>query len=269
MSLVWIEADTPLPDPDQALPGGLVAAGLDLSPARLQEAYAKGLFPWFNPGDPVLWWSPDPRMLLFGDALHVSRSLNKRTRQFNRPALGEAPLCVTLNMAFEAVIVRCARRGTSHLGLGAARRGGTPVQGAPGTGRDGTWITPDLMAAYTQWHRMGCVHSVETWVEGQLVGGLYGVSLGRCFFGESMFSHMADASKIALVYLVRFLLARGVPWIDCQQETPHLARMGAVPIPRRRFLALLAEHRSQPAPAWGHGRLMADGSLEPYPAQPA
>lgn len=281
MSIVWVEAGAPLPDPSQALQGGLVAAGLDLSPARLHEAYRKGLFPWYSPGDPVLWWSPDPRMVLRCEDLRISHSLAKRIRQFGRELpsgamplpVGHGPqgdpqdrqqpkgLCITLNRAFADVIARCANRGTPRIPLGAARAGRHWARSESAEGRDGTWITPDIIQVYTAWHRQGHVHSVETWIDGRLAGGLYGVSLGRCFFGESMFSLAADASKVALAYLVRYLLSRGVSWIDCQQETPHLASLGARPIPRTVFLDLLAQGRDAQGPHWGCGRLMADGSI--------
>ena len=270
MTITWVDHCDPLPDP-ACVPvpaSGLAAAGLDLSPGRLNEAYRKGLFPWYSPGEPVLWWSPDPRMVLRCEALHVTRSLAKRVRQFDHDVLTAAPpaLCVTLNLAFPSVIAQCAQRGAPRIGLGAARAGQDWSQATAAQGRDGTWITPDIMAVYTAWHRLGCAHSVETWIDGRLAGGLYGVGLGRCFFGESMFSLAADTSKVALAYLVRHLHMRGMPWIDCQQETPHLASLGARPIPRTQFLDLLAQGRDAPTPAWGRGRLRADGRLEPLPA---
>jgi len=270
MTIAWIHACDPLPDPacEPVPASGLSAAGLDLSPARLDEAYRKGLFPWYSPGEPVLWWSPDPRMVLRCEDLHISRSLAKRVRQFDHDGTPDHPpaLCVTLNLAFPEVIARCALRGTPRIGLGAARSGQRWAQADAAHGRDGTWITPDIMTVYTAWHRMGRVHSVETWVDGRLAGGLYGVGLGQCFFGESMFSLAADASKLALAYLLRHLQMRGVPWIDGQQETPHLASLGARPMPRAHFLDLLAQGRDAPAPAWGCGRLRADGRLTPLPA---
>ncbi len=264
MPIVWVEADTPLPDAGQALPGGLVAAGVDLSPARLHEAYSKGLFPWYSPGDPVLWWSPDPRMVLRCEDLRISRSLAKRIRQFGREPAAIGGLCVTLNRAFPQVIAHCADRGTPRISVGAARSGQHWAAPESAEGRDSTWITPDIVQVYTDWHARGHVHSVETWIDGRLAGGLYGVSVGRCFFGESMFSLAADTSKIALAYLVRYLQAQGVPWIDCQQETPHLASLGARPIPRGKFLALLAAGRNAGGPRWGCGRLMADGQLRHF-----
>ncbi|MFV0282306.1 MAG: leucyl/phenylalanyl-tRNA--protein transferase [Castellaniella sp.] len=264
MTITWIEDRDPLPDPARVpvTESGLVAAGLDLSPARLHEAYRKGLFPWYSPGEPVLWWSPDPRMLLRCEDLHISRSLAKRLRQFDQTA---SSLRVTLNQAFPEVIARCATRGMPRISLGAAREGHVWTQPDTAQGRDGTWITPDIMAAYTAWHRMGHAHSVETWIGGQLAGGLYGVGLGQCFFGESMFSLATDASKVALAYLVQHLRTRGAPWIDCQQETLHLARLGARPVARKTFLSLLAAGLDLPTPPWCQGRLRADGRLEPLP----
>lgn len=264
MPISWVEPNDPLPDPARSNSAGLVAAGRDLSAARLDEAYRKGLFPWFSQGDPVLWWSPDPRMLLRCDALHVSHSLAKRIRQFGRTT-EPAALRVTTNLAFGEVMGYCARRGAPRTGIGALRAGSTPspVPKHP----EGTWITADIIEAYSEWHRQGHVHSVETWIDGHLVGGLYGVSLGGCFFGESMFSLAADASKVALAYLVAYLRHQGVAWIDCQQDTPHMARLGAQPISRPEFLELLARGLRQPDPKWARGRLLADGTLRPDPAR--
>ncbi|CAM5206516.1 Leucyl/phenylalanyl-tRNA--protein transferase OS=Castellaniella defragrans OX=75697 GN=aat PE=3 SV=1 [Castellaniella defragrans] len=261
MPILWVEPDEPLPDPASATPTGLAAAGRDLSTKRLDEAYHKGLFPWFNPGDPVLWWSPDPRLVLQCADLHISRSLAKRVRQFGRGSL-TAPLRVTLNCAFPQVIAQCARRGDDRIGVGAAHAGTARMPPTPAHA-DGTWITPDIVEVYSDWHRQGRVHSVETWIDDQLVGGLYGVSIGQCFFGESMFSRVADTSKVALAYLVAYLRHWGVPWIDCQQETPHLASLGARAIARPRFLAAIAAGATRSPPPWGRGRLMPDGTLLP------
>ena len=187
-----------------------MAAGGDLSPQRLINAYRHGIFPWFSDGDPILWWSPDPRTVLFPDQLRVSRSLRKRLRQ--------RPFGVTLDRDFTAVIHACA---------------------APRDGTNGTWIVPEMVAAYTTLHRLGIAHSVEVWDDGRLVGGLYGVANGRAFFGESMFSRATDASKIALVHLCRQLVERGFRIIDCQMRTEHLMSLGAVELPRPRFVAQL------------------------------
>ena len=239
--LIWLEPDTPLPEPELALPEGLLAAGNDLSVPRLQEAYSKGVFPWFNEGDPVLWWSPDPRMVLTCADFKESRSLGKKLRQVARLEDSVAPqVVVTTDLAFEHVIRACA---------------------APRTRQGGTWISERIIRAYTQWHMRGEVHSVETWIDGRLAGGLYGVSQGGFFFGESMFARAPDASKIALAYLVRFLERQGVTHLDCQQDTPHLASLGANTLSRTEFLTLLKTALLQPAPAWQPGRLLHDGRL--------
>ncbi len=210
----WLESNTPFPPLATALadPNGLLAAGADLSPERLIAAYRRGIFPWFSPGQPILWWSPDPRMVLLPSALKISRSLAKTLRH--------ADYIVRLDTAFDQVIAACA--------------------GTPRHGQSGTWITAEMIAAYQQLHRLGIAHSVETWHNGKLVGGLYGIALGHAFFGESMFSHRTDASKIALAHLCAFLDAREFGIIDCQMETSHLASLGAQPIPRDVFVARIA-----------------------------
>jgi leucyl/phenylalanyl-tRNA--protein transferase len=220
--LTWLASpDDPLPDTCHALPAGseapgLVAAGEDLSPRRLAEAYARGIFPWYSQGQPVLWWSPDPRMVLPVAEFKLSHSLRKTLRRFIA-----APQCqVRIDHDFPAVIHACAT--------------------TPRDGQDGTWIQPELQAAYGAWHRLGAVHSFETWIDGRLVGGLYGVNLGRMFFGESMFSHATDASKIALAALVAFCRAHGIALIDCQQRTAHLGSLGAREIDRPTFEGHLA-----------------------------
>lgn len=270
MPIIWVDPATPLPKITQLSPNGLVAAGADLSPGRLLEAYRKGMFPWYSPGEPVLWWSPNPRMLLMCADFHISHSLARRIRQFDqrpiRPAqpVGQPGLAITLNTAFEQVIAHCAQRSPHRLSLGAARH--TPLWPKPVASQpDGTWITPDIRQTYGTWHQLGYVHSVETWIDGQLAGGLYGVCIGRCFFGESMFSLAADTSKVALAYLVRFLTTQDIPWIDCQQETPHLASLGARAIPRTLFLEYLTQGRDAPQLHWPAGRLTADGHLIPLP----
>jgi len=204
------------PFPDVGLaetdPNGLLAVGGDLHPERLLNAYRHGIFPWFSPGDPILWWSPDPRTLLFPGEIHVSRSLRKTLR---RRRLG-----VTLDRAFPQVIAACS----------GPRRDGA-----------GTWLVPEMIAAYIELHRRGLAHSVEVWQDGSLVGGLYGVALGRIFFGESMFSRTDDASKVALVHLAQRLAAWGFVAIDCQVLSDHLVTLGAREVPREGFTALL-EH---------------------------
>ncbi len=202
------------PPVDTALahPNGLLAKGGDLSLPRLLDAYRHGIFPWFNPGEPILWWSPDPRMVLVPDEIRVGRSLARRLRN--------AGFETRVDTAFVEVMRGCAE----------------PREGEPGT-----WISPVMIAAYSRLFEAGFAHSVETWHDARLVGGLYGVAIGRMFYGESMFSRMPDASKVALVRLAQQLHAWGFGLIDCQMETPHLARMGARPIPRAAFVAQLAQ----------------------------
>ncbi len=219
--LSWIDDTTPLPPaaaalgPDTDAPG-LVAAGGRITPARLEEAYRKGIFPWYGPGQPPLWWSPDPRMVLPVASFKLSRSLKKTLRRFIAD-----PRCeLRFDSDFPAVIQACAS--------------------TPREGQDGTWIVPELMQAYIDWHQLGRVHSAETWVDGQLVGGLYFVNIGRMCFGESMFAHRTDASKIALAGFVAACRARGVALVDCQQNTQHLASLGAHEVPRCQFLEHVA-----------------------------
>lgn len=214
---------TAFPHPDQALrePNGLLAVGGDLSVTRLHHAYRHGIFPWFSPGDPLLWWSPDPRLVLFPDQVHISRSLAKRLRQQR--------FTLSFDVAFARVIRSCA---------------------APRDEDGGTWLVPEMIAAYENLHQHHLAHSVEVWRGEQLVGGLYGVAIGRVFFGESMFSRVSDASKIALVHLCQQLAEWEFGVIDCQMQTAHLQRMGAVTVPRATFLTLLDQFCPLP------GRLM-------------
>lgn len=209
----WLGQNDPFPPISSALrePNGLLAAGGDLSPQRLIEAYRRGIFPWFNPGEPILWWNPDPRMVLFPTELKVTRSLRKTLRKHDFE--------LRVDTAFREVMTACAE----------------PRDG------QGTWITPAMIDAYCELHRLGLAHSVETWVEGRLAGGLYGISLGRMFYGESMFSRQTDASKIAFVHLVRQLQRWDFGLIDCQMKTAHLASLGAREIPRAEFSQKLAE----------------------------
>lgn len=246
--LTWVDDATPLPPtvralgPDSDAPG-LLAVGGSVTPRRLEEAYRRGVFPWFGPGEPPLWWSPDPRMVLPVAEFRVSRSLRKTLRRFVR-----SPECeVRIDTAFERVIAECAR--------------------APREGQSGTWIVPEMIAAYTAWHRLGRVHSVETWIGGELAGGLYGVSIGRMFFGESMFARRTDASKIALAALVAFCRANAITLIDCQQDTAHLARFGARPIARAAFEAHLSRVLgATPPPSWTyHSRHWAQLDLDAGP----
>ena len=216
--LAWLEGSDPFPPVERALkdPNGLLAAGGDLTLPRLLEAYRRGIFPWYSSPEPVLWWSPDPRMVLACDELKVSRSLAKSVRNKGYE--------VRVDGAFEAVLEGCADRP------------------------EGTWLGRPMRAAYLRLHRAGYAHSFETWLGGDLVGGLYGVALGRMFFGESMFSRASDASKVALVKLVGTLQARGFPLIDCQMRTGLLASLGAREIRRRAFLQELERLVNYPEP---------------------
>lgn len=228
MHIPWLEASTPLPAPESAQANdsplaGLVAAGGGLSADRLKEAYRQGMFPWFSDGQPVLWWAPDPRMVLQTAKFKLHRSLRQRLKQFTRN-----PACqIRFDTAFEEVIRHCAQ--------------------APRRGQNGTWIVPSMVQAYVALHQAGLAHSIETWVNGQLVGGLYCVSIGDTLFGESMFALQTDASKIALSALVAFARAHNLAWIDCQQNTRHLASLGAQEMPRADFLKLVraASHEAQ------------------------
>ena len=216
-----------------AEPNGLLAAGADLSPARIVDAYRHGIFPWYSEGQPILWWSPDPRMVLYVSDFKPSRSLAKRIRRGDYE--------VRIDSAFDDVIDACAK--------------------APREEQNGTWITREMSAAYRRLHALGYAHSVEAWREGALVGGLYGIALGRMFFGESMFARATDASKVCLATLVAFLQQRDVAVVDCQQETPHLASLGARPFSRRRFARHLREliHSTAAPAGWTAGPLSESG----------
>lgn len=205
----------PFPDADKALtePDGLLAMGGDLSPQRLITAYTNGIFPWYSEGQPILWWSPDPRAVLFPDKLKISRSLDKVIRNTSYE--------IKFDTAFRQVITACA---------------------APRKNGDGTWITPDMINAYCQLHESGIAHSIETWQDGQLTGGLYGLAIGKVFFGESMFSIERDASKLAFVYLARRLAHNAYELIDCQLHSTHLATLGAEDISRNNFIKLLSQY---------------------------
>ncbi len=223
MRLQWIVPGSP-PDSFPAVatalndPPGLLAAGGDLSAERLIAAYRRGIFPWYEDGQPILWWSPDPRAVLYPDELHVSRSL-ARTRQ-------RSTFRVTIDSAFNDVVAGCAE---------------------PRPGQAGTWITADMAAAYARLHRLGIAHSVESWCGDRLAGGLYGVGIGRVFFGESMFSRESDASKIAMLHLAECLQEWNFSLIDCQIDSPHLRTLGARLVPRPRFLAEVSALVDQPA----------------------
>ncbi len=214
--IVWLDTNTcSFPAIHTALkdPNGLLAAGGDLSSARLKEAYRQGIFPWYNQGEPILWWSPDPRCVLYPEQIHVSRSLRKRIRKKD--------YVVSFDTDFEAVVDACAE---------------------PRANGDGTWITRAMKGAYCELHKQGIAHSVEVRIDGELVGGLYGLAMGKMFFGESMFSRRTDASKIAFVHLVEQLKIWGYALIDCQVSNEHLKSLGAREIPRAEFKRYLNKY---------------------------
>jgi leucyl/phenylalanyl-tRNA--protein transferase len=219
----WLGPGDPLPPPERARrsPNGLLAAGGGLSVLRLVEAYRLGAFPWFSEGEPVLWWHPDPRTILPTDRVHVSRSLARRLRR--------ADYEVTIDRDFVSVMHACA---------------------APRARDEGTWISGDMVEAYTAMHRAGLAHSLEVWASGTLAGGIYGVALGRVFFGESMFSRMTDGSKIAIAWLAALLARWEVPFIDCQLPNEHLASLGAISVPRQEFVRLLGALVVAEPPPW-------------------
>lgn len=222
--LHWLDPRNPrqpFPDTRQAMrdPNGLLAIGGDLSATRLLGAYAQGIFPWYNPDEPILWWCPDPRAVLLPGAFHVSRSLARRLRK--------ADYAVTLNRAFPAVLEACS---------------------APRARGRGTWLGAEMKQAYQDLHERGHAQSIEVWQHGELAGGLYGVSLGRAFYGESMFSHADDGSKVALYWLCRQLREWDFELMDCQISSPHLATLGATELPRDEFLARLRGAVAQPGP---------------------
>jgi leucyl/phenylalanyl-tRNA--protein transferase len=231
MKIPWLEQNDALPAPETAQKkdsqlAGLVAAGGGLSVARLCEAYQEGIFPWFSQGQPVLWWSPDPRMVLETSNFKLHRSLRKTLLQF----IDNAHCEIQIDHDFSAVIRHCAQ----------AQRKGQP----------GTWIVDEMISAYEALHAAGFAHSVETWQNDQLVGGLYCVSIGDTLFGESMFALQTDASKIALAALVAFARAHGLTWIDCQQNTRHLASLGAREMPRSEFLRYVRNANKSSSLAW-------------------
>lgn len=218
--LTWLSKDSlSFPPLSRALhePDGLLAAGGDLRPERILAAYRHGCYPWYQQGQPILWWSPDPRFVLFPDELHISRSLGKVLRR--------QAFTISYDQAFDRVIDACA---------------------GPRSYADGTWITDAMRQAYQQLHRLGHAHSVEVWQAGELVGGLYGLCIGQVFFGESMFSHADNASKVAFAHLVPDLQRWGIRLIDCQMQTRHLASFGARAIERQAFAGQLAQLIEQP-----------------------
>ncbi len=221
ISIPWLSTDNlQFPPPVYALedPNGLLAVGGDLSPERILAAYHQGIFPWFNPGDPILWWSPSPRTVIYPEQLHISKSLRKLLRK--------EIYRVTFDNCFENVMRACA---------------------GPRDYADGTWISEEIIAGYTALHRRGFAHSVEVWQENQLVGGLYGMALGRVFFGESMFSRADNASKFGFAHLVRQLRQWDFQLIDCQVANDHLFSLGAVEIPREEFQKILVNFVHQPS----------------------
>ncbi|MDH3353781.1 MAG: leucyl/phenylalanyl-tRNA--protein transferase [Chromatiales bacterium] len=211
--------DSTFPDPSLALsePNGLLAVGGDLSPNRILNAYRNGIFPWFSEGEPILWWSPAPRAVIFPKEIKVSKSLKKTIRK--------GIYQITLDRAFDEVVERCSQPRIID-----------------GDVEDGTWITDEMKQAYIDLHMHGFAHSVEAWFEGELVGGLYGISMGKVFFGESMFTRKTDASKVAFVVLVNQLIEWGFELIDCQVASNHLSRFGAVDIPRKQFMDYLDQY---------------------------
>lgn len=233
--LPWLQAGDAFPPVTQAggqhstIPG-LLAAGGALDIATLRSAYSQGIFPWFSEGQPILWWSTDPRMVLRVADFKLQPSLRKTLQKFRTGFNGTRDCEVRFDTAFDQVIAACAH--------------------SPRPGQDGTWIVPQMVQAYVALHQAGVAHSVETWVNGELVGGLYCVNIGAAVFGESMFSRATDASKVALAALVCFCRANGVEMIDCQQNTPHLASLGAREMPRNEFVAQVAHNTEKPALTW-------------------
>ena len=220
----WLRADDPpdaFPPVDAALadPNGLLCAGGDLTPARLLAAYRRGIFPWYGAGQPILWWSPDPRAVLRPVEFHVSRSLARSIRKRG--------YTLTVDRAYAEVVAQCGDRKLRP---------------------EGTWITPAMREAYQRLHELGHAHSVETWQESTLIGGIYGVTIGRVFFGESMFSRATDASKVAMARLVEELVGRGFELLDCQVPSTHLASLGVRAMPRHRFVGLLQQWVDEPSP---------------------
>ena len=244
--LPWLSAGQAFPPLEEAWSDvdpapGLLAAGETLDVATLIRAYSNGIFPWFSQDQPVLWWSPDPRMVLQARNFRLHRSLRKAVVHF----LSDPRCEIRINSAFQQVVEACA--------------------GKPRPGQSGTWIVPGMQVAYLELHRAGCAHSVETWVNGELAGGLYCINLGTMVFGESMFAHQTDASKIALAALVAFCRASSIEMIDCQQNTSHLASLGAGEIRRAEFSNYLRCHVSRPAPEWHFDPLCWDRILTSHP----
>ena len=246
MNLPWLEPGDPFPDAAQAWDAsqpapGLLAAGGALDVDSLHRAYSAGIFPWFSEGQPILWWSTDPRMVLFTREFKLHRSLRKSLTRF----ISDTRCELRIDTAFSEVIHAC-----SH---------------SDRPGQTGTWILPPMIHAYEAFHRAGYAHSVEAWIDGRLAGGLYCVCIGRAVFGESMFTRSADASKIALAGLIAFCLHHGIDVIDCQQNTQHLASLGAREITRTGFVAQVAQHAQKPSPRWHFDPVYWNGLLPPKP----
>ncbi|MEM8897012.1 MAG: leucyl/phenylalanyl-tRNA--protein transferase [Bacteroidota bacterium] len=220
MPVFWLTEEHIFPHPELANEEGILAIGGDLHPERLLLAYQNGIFPWYSPGEPIIWWSPDPRFVLFPQDLKVSKSMKQILRK--------NVFKITINKAFREVMRQCQKTKRK--------------------GQAGTWITDEMIASYAKLHWKGIAHSVEVWEENELVGGLYGVSFGKCFFGESMFSHKSNASKAGFLTLVKVLEREGFALIDCQVHTDHLESLGAGMISRKAFLTQLETHLSQPFP---------------------
>lgn len=240
-NIPWLETDEPFPAPEQALdsPNGLLAAGGHLDTTRLLAAYRSGIFPWYEEGQPLLWWSPDPRAILKPENIKISRSLRKRLKR------SEYEVCIDRD--FPSVIDACA---------------------APRLYADETWITDDMMDAYCDLHDLGHAHSIECYLDGQLVGGLYGVCVQNLFCGESMFHTHTDASKVAFVHLARFMQERGSPMIDCQLENSHLMSLGCELIPRSAYLQQLQQSLLEAPISWPQGQLSYDWSSPVMPQSP-
>lgn len=243
-ALNWLQDNDPFPDPASAWgegspAPGLLAAGADLQPARLRAAYAQGIFPWFSTGQPILWWSPHPRMVLRPEAFRMRRSLQQSLRQW----LARPDTALVFDRDFDQVIEACAS--------------------SPRTGQSGTWIVPDMVRAYRALHAQGIAHSAELWSGSQLQAGLYFVALGGAVFGESMFTRVRDGSKMALALLVSVARHHGLPFIDCQQNTRHLASLGAAPIDRAQFLSEVRGQVQQAPIDWARENLYWDNLLAP------
>ena len=234
MPVYQLSEDLAFPSPHLASKEGLLAVGGDLSCSRLLLAYSLGIFPWYSDGEPILWWSPDPRLVLYPDELKITRSLNK--------VIKKGAFTLTIDRAFDRVISECAR--------------------VPREKQRGTWIVAEMVEAYCRLHASGFAHSVEAWADNRLAGGLYGVSLGRCFFGESMFTLVSNASKVALVALVQYLQSLNFTLIDCQISTDHLIRFGAREISRTRYLRELEEGLKAPTL---RGKWVLDSSAPVFP----